>query len=73
MAMFVDKCIYASLYDMWFASFMLNASLRPCFMMQNTMLNIYAYVICYATICESICKLYVTWYASYACDFMHAK
>ena len=58
MAMFVDKCVYASLYDMWFASFMLYASLMPCFMMQNTMLNIYAYV---------------TWYASYACDFMHAK
>ena len=52
MAMFVDKYVYASLYDMWFASFMLNASLRPCFMMQNTMLNIYA------------CKLYVRIYAS---------
>ena len=67
MAMFVDKCVYASLYDMWYASLM------PCFLMQNIMLNIYAYVTCYATICESICKLYVTWYASYACDFMHAK
>ena len=48
MAMFVDKCVYASLYDMWFASFMLYASLMPCFMMQNTMWNIYAYVTCYA-------------------------
>ena len=70
MAMFVDKCVYASLYDMWFASFMLYASLMPCFMMQNTMLNIYAYVTCYANymweymqvICNMICKLCMWFY-----------
>ena len=69
MAMFVDKCVYASLYDMCFASFMLYASLMPCFMMQNTMLNIYAY----ANYMWEYMQVYVTWYASYACDFIYAK